>query len=74
MQQKITLTVFFNGYGHVIADFLSKGMKFNGSYFINILSQINNEIYPQGRPAHAPKKILQYDNSPSHTSNKVKSF
>ena len=74
MQRKIMLTVFFNGYGHVIADFLPKGMKFNGSYFINILSQINNEVYPQGRPAHAPRKILYYNNSPCHTSNKVKSF
>lgn len=74
MQRKIMLTVFFNGNGPVIIDYLPKGMKFNGSYFINILCQMKNEIYPQGRPQHAPRKFLHFDNSPCHTSKKVKSF
>ena len=51
------LTVFFNSDGPVIIDYLPIGMKFNRPYFINILGQISNEFYSQGRPLHTPRLV-----------------
>ena len=68
------LTIFFNGSGPILIDYLPKGMKFNGEYFINIIQQISDKVYPQGRRKYERKKILHYDNSPCHKSKKVKSF
>lgn len=74
MQKKIMLTIFFNGYGPTVIDFLPKNMKFNGDYFINIIEQIKNQVYPEGRPFRTARKILHFDNSPCHSSQKVKNY
>lgn len=71
MQKKMFVTIFFNGNGLVLVDFLPKGRKFNSDYFINIINNIDEEIYPQGREKHAVKKLLHYDNAPIHKSVKV---
>lgn len=74
MQRKMMVTIFFNGNGCVIVDFLPKGVKFNSDYFINIIKQIDEKIYPDGRPSRCVRKILHYDNSPCHKSKKVNDF
>lgn len=74
MQQKVMITIFFNGSGPILIDYLPKGMKFNGEYFINIIQQISDKVYPHGRRKYERKKTLHYDNSPCHKSKKVKSF
>lgn len=74
MQKKIMLSIFFNSLGPVVIDFLPSGTKFNGEYFIGILSKIDDAVYPLGRPIGSLKKLLHFDNSPCHKAKKVKSY
>ena len=74
MQRKMLVTIFFNGDDVVLFDFLPKGVKFNSDYFINIITQIDEKIYPQGRSPRCVRKILHYDNSPCHKSKKLMTF
>lgn len=74
MQRKMFVTIFFNGDGVVLVDFLPKGAKFNSDYFINIIEQIDEKMYPQGRSPRCARKVLHYDNSPCHKSKKVNDF
>ena len=73
-EKKIMLTVFFNGLGPTVINFLPINMKFNGSYFIDIIEEIKNKVYPNGRPFRTARKILYIDNSPCHRSQKVKTY
>ena len=45
MQKKMLVTIFFNGDGCVIVNFLPKGMIFNGDYFINIIQDISPSYF-----------------------------
>lgn len=54
------VTIIFNGDGAVLVDFLPKGAKFNSDYFINIIEQIDEKIYPQDRSPRCVRKVLHY--------------
>lgn len=74
MEKKIMLTIFFNGSGPVVVNFLPPKLKFNGQYFIDILEEIKMNVYPNGRAQRNVRKILHFDNCPSHRSQKVKDY
>lgn len=60
------VTILFNGKHVIVVDFLEKEVKFNSSYFINIIERIKNQISPGGRWYRYQRKGLHYDNSSSH--------
>lgn len=68
------LTIFFNGSGPIVANFLPPKLKFNGQYFIDILEEIKMNVYPNGRAQRNAIKILHFDNYPSYRSQKVKDY
>lgn len=71
MQKKKMVTIFFNGKGLVTINFKPKDTKYNSDYFINIIDNVYNEVYPKGFKKHAPKKFIHFDNARVHTSQKV---
>lgn len=68
------LTIFFNGSGPIVVNFLPTHLKFNGQYFINILEEIRMNVYPNGRAQKNAPKIIHFDNCPSHRSQKVNDY
>lgn len=56
MQVIIMLSIFFNGLGQDVTDFLPSCSKFNGEFFIIILSKIEDVVYPLDLFTHSAKK------------------
>ena len=68
------LTVFFNGSGPIVVNFLPSKLKFNGQYFLDILEEIRMNVYSKGHAQRTARKILHFENCPSNHSQKVKDY
>jgi hypothetical protein len=70
--RKTMLTAFFNGTGEFLIDILPEELKMNSAYFAtNVIDVLAQSCYPDGRPPHARKVTLHFDNAPIHCTDTV---
>jgi hypothetical protein len=71
--KKTMLTAFFNGTGEFMIDILPEGAKMNTAYFADkVIDKLAEACYPNGRPPHARKVMLHFDNAPIHCTDMVR--
>jgi hypothetical protein len=71
-QKKQMLSVFFNGTGHYVTDWLPEGRTMNSPYYVEeVLTPLADSCYPQRsqRPRHLV--TVHFDNAPIHNTNLV---
>ena len=67
---KVMATVFWDGSGVILIDYLQKGATINSAYYANLLKNDLREALRRKRPGKLTKvPILLHDNASSHTAN-----
>jgi hypothetical protein len=62
-------TVIWNPTGFYVVDRLPNDAKMNSAYFVtNILTPLEEAIFPQGRAPHQKRLVVHLDNCSVHTS------
>lgn len=63
---KVMATVFWDGKGVILIDYLEKGKTITGKYYAALLDRFDTEL-KKNRPGLARKKVLfHHDNAPAH--------
>jgi hypothetical protein len=67
--KQFMFTIIWNPTGFYVADRLLNTTKMNSVYFMtNILSPLEEVIFPQGRAPHQKRLVIYLDNCSVHTS------
>jgi histone-lysine N-methyltransferase SETMAR len=67
--RKFMFTIIWNLTGFYVIDRLPDDTKMNSAYFItNILTPLEQAIFPQGRAPHQKRLVIHLDNFSVHTS------
>lgn len=65
---KVMLSLFWDGEGALLADFLEHGRTITGDYYASLLTQLKQEIKSKRRGMVTKGVLLLHDNAPAHSS------
>jgi transposase InsO family protein len=67
--KKFMFTIIWNLTGFYVVDRLPNDIKMNSAYFVtNLLTPLEEAIFPQGRARHQKRLVIHFDNCSVHTS------
>lgn len=73
--KKFMITVIWNIDQFYIIDLMNHNESFNSEYFIeNVIKQLSNSLYPQGKKPQETSYVLHIDNARPHNSHKTTEF
>jgi hypothetical protein len=68
-EQKFMFTMIWNPSGFYVVDRFLNAIKMNSEYFVtNILTSLEQTIFPRGRALHQKRLVIHPDNCSIHTS------